>query len=234
MGDKIFVESFTGDSNGDDLIDCYFKRKNDGTYDFHDKDGDHTKCSGLTVGSTSPSFQLGDYPGINWTITLAEPCTDTEVNGNWTSDDGGPEQAEEGGTFNAQAGGGVEEDLAVEEAAEQKIVIHSITSDHGHGRIFGGPLIKCYFLLKGAGKYDLCDPLGGVLRSDITWDETFDFDYDAQKWRMTSHIHTIENKAHGRWVLLEGIEDEIDGGTFQAQAGGGGGMDEESAYSANA
>ena len=236
MGDKIFVDSFTGDNSGDDLIDCYFKHKNDGTYDFHDKDGDHVKCSGLTVGSTSPSFQLGNYPGINWTITLQDPCSDTVVNGNWTSDDGS-EQTQEGGTFNAQAGGGVDEDLGVEDAPEeQKIVIHGITSDHGHGHKFGGPLLNCYFVLRGAGTYDLCDPLGGVLKRDITWNESFDFDYDSQKWSMTSDIHTLEKKAHGRWALLEGIGsgDDIDGGTFTAQAGGGGGADEENAYSANA
>ena len=234
MAEKIFVDSFTGGNNGDDLIDCYFKLKNDGTYDFHDKD-DHTKCSGLTVGSASPSFQLDEYPDIDWTITLTEPCTDTEVNGNWSSSSAGAAEDQEDGTFQAQAGGGAdEEELPAEDKAEQqKIVIDSITSDHGHGRTFGGPLINCYFLLKGAGKYDFCDPLGGVLKRDIQWTDTFDFEYDSQKWRMSSEIHTVENKAHGRWKLIEGIDDEIDGGTFQAQAGGGGGV-EETAYTANA
>jgi hypothetical protein len=237
MGEKITIDSFTGGGDGDDLIDCYFKyKKSDETYTFHDKD-DHSKCTGMTVGSTC-SFTLDDFPGIDWTITLISPCAETEVNGNWTSDDGN-EKTQEGGTFQAQDGGGVpvgegeDEEVDVEKP-HQDLVIHTIQSKKGTD--FGDPLVGCSFTLAGnSGKYKFRDPDGGVLHPDVKWKDAFRFTYLDQKWELTSDIHTIEQKAHGSWVLLEGdLGQEVDGGTFQAQAGGGGNPDEENAYSANA
>jgi hypothetical protein len=226
---KIVVDSFTGGSYGDDLIDCYFKVKNDGTYDFKDKE-DHTKCTGLSVNS-SCSFQLG---GLQWTITLTAPCSDTEVNGSWTATGSSIEEAQEGGTFQAQAGGG--EDEQVEEEARAvgpKIIIHHIHSDHGLD--YGNELKHCYFVLGDGCEYKLYDPDDGVLQSKITWNETFYFQYKSQDWQLTVDIETLKNKAHGSWKLISGnIGDEIDGGTFQAQAGGGGGAEEDNAYTANA
>jgi len=226
---KIPVQSYTGGGEGVDLIDCYFKQKNDGTYDFHDKD-DHTKCTGLTVGVTSPSFQLDEDSGIEWNITLEQPCSDTVVNGGWSADSGTAQDLE-GGTFNAQAGGGGADDEDENKAAPQNIFIRNIKSHHG--LTFGNVLKGCFFTLRESGKYDFCDPLGGVLKREVTWNDTFFFDFESQKWKMTSDIDTLKNKAHGSWELLEGIGDDIDGGTFQAQAGGGGGV-EETAYSASA
>ena len=223
---KIVVDSFTGGTDGDDLIDCYFKVKNDGTYDFKDKD-DHTKCTGLSVNSGC-SFQLGD---LDWTITLTAPCTDTEVNGSWTAQSRSMAQSEEGGTFQAQAGGGAEGEVEDEDkAVGPKIVIHDIHSDHGTD--YGEQLKHCYFRLDDAGKYKLYDPDDGVLHSEITWDQTFRFEYKSQEWQFTVDLNSLKSKGHGSWKLLGGISDEVDGGTFQAQAGGGGGV--EDAYTANA
>jgi hypothetical protein len=230
MGDKIFVDSYTGGSDGGDLIECYFKyKKSDSTYDFHDKD-DHTKCTGLTVGS-SCSFQLDEDPDLTFTITLTSPCTETEVNGTWSVPDAARRQPggdTEGGTFQAQGGGAAGED--VDEAAGQKIIIHHVHSKHGLS--FGTPLKNCFFALRDNGTYDLCDPLDGVLKQGVTLDQEFFFQYASQDWKMTTDYRPGEKILHGSWSLLEGDSDEIDGGTFQAQAGGGG--MEENAYSANA
>lgn len=224
---KIVVDSFTGGTDGGDLIDCYFKVENDGTYDFKDKD-DHTKCTGLSVNSGC-SFQLG---GLEWTITLTSPCSDTEVNGSWTAQGPSIKGEQEGGTFQAQAGGGVEDQVEDEdEAVGPKIPIHHIHSDHGTD--YGEQLKHCYFVLGDSGKYKLHDPDDGVLHSEITSNETFFFKYKSQQWEMTVDLNSFKNRGHGSWKLLSGISDEIDGGTFQAQAGGGGGV-EETAYSANA
>lgn len=223
MGDtdkKITIDSYTGGANGADLEECYFKyKKSDANYDFYDKDS-KSKCTGLTVGS-SCSFTLDEYPGITWTITLTDPCSETEVSGSWSSDDGTISAETEGGTFTAQAGGGVEEDAVVEkESPQQDLIIYEVKSDHK--RRFGAPLVRCYFSLEGkSGKYTLHAPNGKVLHEHITWNDTFKFKFDSQEWEMTSDILTLENKAHGRWKLLEGDEQEVDGGTFQAQAGGG-------------
>jgi len=234
MGEKISIDSFTGGSNGDDLLNCYFKyKKSDETYTFHDKD-DHSKCTGMTVGSTC-SFTLDEFPGIQWTITLISPCTETEVNGNWTSDDGN-ENTQEGGTFQAQDGGGIseqEEGEVNEQKPHQDIVIYAITSDNGTD--FGDVLVDCSFTLEGnSGRYQLRDPDGGVLHRDITSKDKIRFKYMSQSWEMNTDIHTLEAKAHGGWILLEGESGaEVDGGTFQAQAGGGG-ADEGTAYAASA
>jgi len=226
MGNKIYVDSYTGGSDGDDLIDCYFKYKSgDQTWTFHDKD-DHSKCTGLTVGS-SCSFTLDEFPGITWTITLTDPCTESEVNGDWlaTTDD----NAQEGGTFQAQDGGGMEAE--VDEAAKRNLVIRHIHSKLGLN--FGDQLKECFFELRDDGTYDLCDPLDGLLKQGVTSNQEIFFKYASQEWSMTPDFHAREGKAHGSWTLLDGDTNEVDGGTFQAQAGGGGGM-EESAYSANA
>jgi len=225
---KIVVDSFTGGNAGDDLIDCYFKVKNDGTYDFKDKD-DHTKCTNLSVNS-SCSFHLGD---LQWTITLTSPCTEDEVNGNWTSQSEEFESEQENGTFQAQAGGGAVEPLEDEAVAKgPKIPIHHVHSDRG--TTFGDQLKRCYFRIEDNDTYKLYDPDDGELHSGITPNEEFFFKYKSQEWEMSADLDSARNRGHGDWKLLSGITDEIDGGTFQAQAGGGGGVDEENAYSANA
>jgi hypothetical protein len=227
---KIVVDSFTGGNDGDDLINCYFKVKNDDTYDFHDKD-DHTKCTGMTVGS-SCSFSLDEDPGITWTITLTAPCTETEVNGSWTAQSDEFEAEQEGGTFQAQAGGGADDEVEEEDkAVGPEIHIHHIHSDHGTD--YGDELKHCYFRLDDNGEYKLYDPDDGELQKGITSNEVFFFKYKSQEWEMTADLDSLKNKGHGSWKLLSGISDEIDGGTFQAQAGGGGGV-EENVYSANA
>jgi len=220
---KIVVATFTGGNDGNDLIDCYFKVKKDGVYEFKDK-SDHTKCSDISL-NAGCSFHLD---GLEWTLTLTAPCTDTEVNGNWHAV--GDDSSEEGGTFQAQAGGtpvGEVED----DGEDRKYHIHDIHSNHG--TTFGDQLRHCYFQLDGEETYALHDPDDGVLKPGITSGEPFFFTYLSQDWEMSVDLSDVKKVGHGDWKLLAGISDEIDGGTFQAQAGGGGGL-EESAYTANA
>ena len=235
MGDKIFVDSFTGGSDGDDLIECYFKQKNDGTYDFHDKD-DHTKCTNLSVGS-SCSFTLDEYPGVTWTITLTSPCTATEVNGNWSNTDGGFKEDAESGTFTAQAGGGAgeggDEDVADEPERilplEQIQIVAVWLED---GTKIDNALMNCFFSPQGpAGEYVLFEDDGKEKRSGIRGDEYFEFRMADQLWVLRVQFHAQEMRAHGHWHSF-GPDDAEEGGTFTAQAGGG--MDTETAASAYA
>lgn len=104
---NITIESFSGGPSGADLKGCYFRyRKATGTYDFHDKD-DKEKCKDLSVGSGC-SFTLDETPDITWSIVLTEPCTELIVNGDW-GNSVKVDTGEEGGTFQAQAGGTFED-----------------------------------------------------------------------------------------------------------------------------
>ena len=111
----IIIDSFTGGESGADLKGCYFKyNKSKETYDFHDKDGKE-KCKDLSVGSGC-SFDLDGQPHIQWTISLTPPCSELVVNGGWSNTVGG-DVGEEGGTFQAQAGGTFEEDASAASAS---------------------------------------------------------------------------------------------------------------------
>lgn len=240
MGDKIFIDSFTGGAAGDDLLECYFKQKHDGTYDFHDKD-DHSKCTDLSVGS-SCSFTLDEYPGITWAITLTNPCTATEVNGNWSNTDGGGEfhNDAESGTFTAQAGGGAgeggDEDVADEPERmlplEQIEIVEVFLRD---GTKINNALLGCFFSPEGpAGEYIFFEQDGEEKRTAIRGGEYFEVRLDDQRdqlWVLKAQFNANEMKAHGSWHWF-GPEDAEEGGTFTAQAGGG--MDTETAASAYA
>lgn len=237
MGDKIYVDSYTGGSDGDDLVECYFKQKHDGTYDFHDKD-DHTKCTNLSVGS-SCSFTLDEEPGITWTITLKSPCSATEVNGNWSNTDGSGGFGDDGesGTFTAQSGGvpveGRGEDVAGAPdrilPLEQIQIIEVFLEDHTR---IDNALLNCFFAPQGpSGDYVLFEDNGEEKRSGIRGDEYFEFRMADQLWVLRAQFHAKEMKAHGHWHSF-GPDDAEEGGTFTAQAGGG--MDTETAASAYA
>lgn len=238
MGDKIFVDSFTGGSDGDDLVECYFKQKHDGTYDFHDKD-DHTKCTNLSVGS-SCSFTLDEYPGITWTITLTSPCTATEVNGSWSNTDGGVKEDGESGTFTAQAGGGAggggDADVAGDNERilplEQIQIVDVRLKD---GTKIDNALMGLFFSPQGpAGEYMLFEDDGKEQKGGIRGGEYFDFrlaEQPDQLWVLKAHFNAKEMNAHGSWHMF-GPDDAEEGGTFTAQAGGG--MDTETAATAYA
>ena len=108
LNGKIIIDSIEPAGIGDDLKGCYFKPKNDGTFDFYDKDG-KVKARDLHDKSEF-SFTLDNLPDVVWTLTIGA-ITDLNVNGTWTDkpeDVGEPE-----GTYQGQAGGG----LDVENAA---------------------------------------------------------------------------------------------------------------------
>ena len=65
---RIPIKSFTGNEEGQNLVNCYFKQKPDGTYNFHDKD-DKVKAREITVGRAF-RFELDEKPGVFWTLTL--------------------------------------------------------------------------------------------------------------------------------------------------------------------
>ena len=111
MGDesdkKIVIEAFTGGADGHNLLGCYFKPKNDGKFNFHDK-GNHVKGRDLRVGSVF-SFTLEEKPGTTWHLSLNSDANEV-LTGNWSD---GRDTTEADGTYQAEAGGsGAEEDAS--------------------------------------------------------------------------------------------------------------------------
>lgn len=109
MKDNIIIKLVEPEGIGDDLKGCYYKPKNDGTFDFYDKDG-KVKARNLTPGK-SFSFDLDGVPGIEWTLTI-NTITELEVTGNWTDVPQGGEVGEPEGTYQGQAGGGFDAENA--------------------------------------------------------------------------------------------------------------------------
>ena len=101
---RIPIKSFTGNEEGQNLVNCYFKQKPDGTYNFHDKD-DKVKAQEITVGRAF-RFELDEKPGVFWTLTLGSDA-DEILCGNWNDKDD-PSLAD--GTYQAEAGGSGEEE----------------------------------------------------------------------------------------------------------------------------
>ena len=104
MSDKIKINSVTGDKDKDDLKNCYFQSNGvTGQYNFYDTNNNliTTNPVNLTTG-TSFSFTLD---GHDWTVS-SFVISDTAANGNWSNNDN-PDAAQDG-TFQAQAGGGVD------------------------------------------------------------------------------------------------------------------------------
>jgi len=99
--DKIIIDSVAPEGIGDDLKGCFYKPRNDGAFDFYDKDG-KIKARDLKEGS-SFSFQLDGQPDIPWSLTI-KTITDLNVTGNWTN--APQEVGEPEGTYQGQAGGG--------------------------------------------------------------------------------------------------------------------------------
>lgn len=105
MAEKIIIDSVAPEGSGDDLKGCYYKARNDGTFDFFDKDN-KVKARDLRQGSQF-SFDLDEAPGIYWTLTITD-ISETNVTGDWSD---GPEE-EPDGTYQGQAGGGADAESA--------------------------------------------------------------------------------------------------------------------------
>jgi hypothetical protein len=106
ISDKIKIKEVSS-SAAEPLLQCYFKPKDDGTFNFHDKD-DRLKRRDVTLGSEF-SFVLDEVPGI-WHLVLDQPTADPTVYGGiWkTGPEHDPSLAD--GTYQAEAGGSGEEE----------------------------------------------------------------------------------------------------------------------------
>jgi hypothetical protein len=104
MPNKIKIDSVTGGSHKDDLKNCYFlPAATAGNYDFYDTNN-NSLASNLANGSDF-SFTLDSH---NWSIT-SFVISDSAASGNWSIPS--PAEAEDG-TFQAQAGPGVDAEEA--------------------------------------------------------------------------------------------------------------------------
>jgi hypothetical protein len=101
---KIVIYSVS-DIRAHELIGCYFKQKPHDTFNFHARD-DKLKARDVKPDNKSFSFRFDDHPDILWTLSLS-PDSGQILRGNW-SDSRDPSL--EDGTYQAQAGGGAEEE----------------------------------------------------------------------------------------------------------------------------
>jgi hypothetical protein len=207
------------------LMNCFFvPTSQPGFYNLFDPSGRVLLGEGVTSGQ---SFQF-DLDRLTWTMTL-EQIDARFAHGAWSNNDTDPE-AEEGGEFHAQAGGGMEDGEEEEIGLKpDDVKIYEVRSDHGGDR--GIVLENCYFEPIGhSGDYRLKDMEGNELHAKVTDNEPFFFHYEGQKWEMSAEFWDDEGlrKAKGDWKLLDGIDDEPDSGTFHAQAGGG--LEETASY----
>ena len=101
--DAIVIDQVEGPGDGTDLEDCYFIWVSASeTYSFYDMKGNELK-TGLSVDATF-SFELSYVSDIEWTLTIGPGSDSTYVTGSWT----GAPDCEPEGSYQAQAGGGVE------------------------------------------------------------------------------------------------------------------------------
>ena len=105
MSSKIKINSVTGGNTKDDLKNCYFlpSTRVSNAYDFYD-----TNNNSLATGITGTSFTFV-LDGHNWEIENLV-ISDTAASGDWSNDASITEG--EDGTFQAQAGSGVDENVA--------------------------------------------------------------------------------------------------------------------------
>lgn len=111
MGDnndnKIPIHGVAGGGHGPDLLNCYFTRNRNGTFDFFDKDGD-PKHENIKIGAVF-MFSLDEVPDVLWALSIADG-SDTLVSGSWASVPAPPGIADEPDqTYTAQAGTPVDE-----------------------------------------------------------------------------------------------------------------------------
>jgi len=102
MSEKLTIDKIHGGTHGNDLKGCYFTQREDGSFNFHDKD-DRVIAQKVSVGS-SFEFKLDEDKKPNWTLKItATPVV--LIQGTWW--DGQDPAGAEGG-YQAQAGGTVE------------------------------------------------------------------------------------------------------------------------------
>jgi hypothetical protein len=103
---RIPIKTVIGREEGHKLVDCYFTQlqlEPGNVYNFHARDG-KVKGRQITVGRTF-RFELDDAPGVFWILTLNSD-TDEVLCGSWNDK---KDPTMEDGTFQAQAGGNVED-----------------------------------------------------------------------------------------------------------------------------
>ena len=95
-------------ADGAALLQCFFKQKANGKYDFYDKDGTE-KAKDKKVGEHF-KFQLDEDPGIEWHLSIGHG-THTKVSGDWLPGPGLSRDTDDPDpTYQAQAQGTKEEE----------------------------------------------------------------------------------------------------------------------------
>jgi hypothetical protein len=220
---KIRISTVTGDKDKQLLKGCYFlPNGTPGNFNFYD-----TKNNLLATSRISGSPIVFFLDNHIWMIDKFV-ITDELASGDWKNNDD-TDPAEEGGSFQAQAGGTVEMEASAASAV-------ATTNDHIKiHRVFGSKdkdmLTNCYFLPAAtAGWYNFYDKNNNLLAGP-TNQTTFSFILNSFNWTI-SNFSISSTTASGLWSNDDPNPTAEEGGSFQAQAGGT--LDEESASAATA
>jgi hypothetical protein len=215
---KIKIDHVTGGKNKDDLKNCYFEPSTEdpGAYDFYDKHGNRL-ARDLNVGDP---FEF-DMDGLTWDL-YDWTSNGLHASGNWRNDGPAADPAlEQGGTFTAQAGGGVDDETGESDRILPLEQIRIVEVRLNDGTIITNALSDCFFSPQGsADEYMFFQQDGERKGSSIKGGQYFEFKLGDEIWVLKTHFHTAEETAHGHWHSF-GPDDEEQGGTFTAQAGGG-------------
>ncbi|HEY2962263.1 MAG TPA: hypothetical protein VGJ37_07590 [Pyrinomonadaceae bacterium] len=228
---KIVIDETRGDG-GKDLHNCYFLPTDvPGVYNLYDQ---HSRIlAAYIVAGQNFNFTVDD---IHYDIHRFE-IDDFAARGDWKNNAPVPVDEQEG-TFQAQSGGGVPVDDAVDKyaststdtppanAIEIKIVSGGADKDK---------LKHCYFVPTApGGPYDFYSKHGTELATGLTSGTDFDFTHDSIEWSVTDFVIS-DTEASGHWTNPDNISADFEQeGTFQAQSGGGVPEGEESASAASA
>ena len=214
---KIKIDHVTGGRNKDDLKNCYFEPSTDlpGAYNFYDKNGDEL-ASDLFPGEPF-EFVVDDLTWVlfDWT------ADSQRANGHWRNNGQAGPTLEQDGTFTAQAGGGADDETGEPDRilpVEQITIIDVRLED---GTKIDNALMGCFFAPQGpAGEYMFFESNGDEKRNTIKSGNYFEFRMGDDLWVLKAHFHAKEEKVDGHWHSFS-PDDEEQGGTFTAQAGGG-------------
>jgi hypothetical protein len=228
LKEKIVIDQTT--DGGKDLHNCFFMPSDvEGYYNFYDRHG-RVLATGIS-GNTPFPFLLD---GIAWSIHKLQ-IDPSKASGEWRNNvtvsatNVGPSNAQDG-TFQAESGGGQEEEDAEPSCTIPSNAIEIKTVTGGADK---DKLKHCYFVPAATtGQYDFYSKHCNLLASGLSSGNGFSFTHDSITWTVTNFVIDDE-EASGNWSNPDEIVNGQDG-TFQAESGGGAGEGEGAASAASA
>lgn len=212
-------------SGGNDLQNCFFLPSDvEGFYNFYNERGE-TLATGVSDDVPFP-FLLD---GVAWTITHLKihPHAKIQATGHWVNN---IEVPTADGTFQAESGGGADDDAETDSCTHPANAIEINTVTGGSDK---DKLKNCYFLPTNASMvYDLYSKKCNLLQSGLSSGNNFSFTHDSINWLVSGFVIS-DTAASGNWSNGDEITN-AQNGSFQAESGGGVEEGEQSTSAASA